>query len=511
MIHLRRSFPLSVYDDNDNFVFRVPSLEDPSCYVDLTNPGQLVPRLGPEGSIVCKVFRSPLPLPVPREEDVMVEFKKAVPFSYFNYRRSMPSSLRRPSGVSGGGGLRRPSTVPFSQDAIDETLENVNHTVKEGAKQVKEMGRKLSSAVQSIDEEKIKRGTKKLVSGVRGLWKNLKESTETFLDKAQMAATSSFPCGRFTIRIQAQLAEGGFSTVYLATDETPNSPIHKRHLALKKMICQTKESKKDAAMEVKILRMMDHPNIIGLVDSDVTNGTDEHVRGTKIYKLLFEFIEKTCYDVMSKNISRGRRFDPSNVNTYGPPFSEMEALEVLLGCASGLSYMHDRFKVCHRDFKPHNVLLRYDGGGYMGGPTAVVMDVGSIAPSLVHVKTRSDALNVEEEAAAKCSAPYRSPELTAVEVGTVIAVESDMWSLGCTFFALAFGYCPFETPKEGVMKLAILNGSWAFPRSSVVNQFSEGYKNAITKLLSKESAVRGTASDCVADVTSLLSFYRTNP
>ncbi|GMI34095.1 hypothetical protein TrCOL_g1349 [Triparma columacea] len=513
MIHLHRQFPLSSYDDNAHFIFRVPSLEDSGCYVDLTNPGQLVPRLGPEGSVVCKVFRSPVPLPTPSEEDVMVELKKPVPRSYFNYRKGMSSSLRRPSNHMGGGGfegggLRRPSGIPFNQEKIDETLENVNQTIMEGAKQAKEMGRKLSTAMQSIDEEKIKRSTKKLVSGVKGLWKNFKESTETFLDKAGSFSTAPIPVGRHTVRIQTQLAEGGFSTVYLVSDETPHSPNPNGHLALKRMICQTRDSKKDASMEVKILRLMDHPNIIGLLDSDVADAGDEYGRGSKVYHLLFEYIEKTCYDVMAKNITMSRQFDAMNVNSYNSPFAEVEALEILLGCANGLAYMHDKFKVCHRDFKPHNVLLRNDGRGFMGGPTAVVMDVGSIAPSLVEVKTKSDALNVEEEAASKCSAPYRCPELTSVEVGAVIDVGSDMWSLGCTFFALAFGYCPFETPKEGIMKLAILNARWAFPRSSTVNQYSEGYKNAIGKLLSRDPLERGTAMDCVEDITVLLSLFK---
>mmetsp|Transcript_3284 Transcript_3284/g.6693 ORF Transcript_3284/g.6693 Transcript_3284/m.6693 type:complete len:559 (-) Transcript_3284:20-1696(-) len=512
MIHLHRAFPLAVYDDEAHFIFRVPSLEDPGCYVDLTNPGQLVPRLGPEGSIVCKVFRSPVPLPTPSEADVMAELKKRIPPSYYNYRKSMTSSsssgLRRPSNMGASGGLRRPSGLPVSQFDIDETLENVNQTVKEGAKQVKEMGRKFSNAMQSIDEEKIKRGTKNLVKGVRGLWKNFKESTETFLDKANAVSSSPIPVGKFTVRIKTQLAEGGFSTVYLVTDESPHSPNPNGHLALKKMICQTRESKKDASLEVKILRMMDHPNIIGLLDSGVEDAGEEHVRGSKIYHLLFEFIEKTCYDVMAKNITGSRNYDMMNVNSYASPFNEVDALEILLGCANGLAYMHDKFKVCHRDFKPHNVLLRYDGNGFMGGPTAVIMDVGSVAPSFVEVKTKTDALNIEEEAASKCSAPYRCPELTSVEVGTKIDVGSDMWSLGCTFFALAFGYCPFETPKEGIMKLAILNGSWAFPRNSIVNQYSEGYKNQIGKLLNRESVERGTAMDCVQDITVLLSLFK---
>ena len=75
-------------------------------------------------------------------------------------------------------------------------------------------------------------------------------------------------------------------------------------------------------------------------------------------------------------------------------------------------------------------------------------------------------------------------------------------------FALAFGYCPFETPKEGVMKLAILNGNWKFPRSGSVNEFSEGYKSLIEKLLSREPEDRGTAKEAVEEIKLLLQVFR---
>ena len=39
----------------------------------------------------------------------------------------------------------------------------------------------------------------------------------------------------------------------------------------------------------------------------------------------------------------------------------------------------------------------------------------------------------------------------------------DVWSLGCTAYVLAFGDNPFESPVEGVKRLAILNGSFTMP------------------------------------------------
>lgn len=63
------------------------------------------------------------------------------------------------------------------------------------------------------------------------------------------------------------------------------------------------------------------------------------------------------------------------------------------------------------------------------------------------VSTRKDALMLEDEASVVCSAPYRPPELTSVEPGAVIDERVDVWALGCTLYAMAFGHSPFESPR----------------------------------------------------------------
>jgi len=57
--------------------------------------------------------------------------------------------------------------------------------------------------------------------------------------------------------------------------------------------------------------------------------------------------------------------------------------------------------------QPHNILLSDDG-------TPVVMDLGSACVAVKEVKTRQQALLLEEEATSKCSPAYRAPELTSV-------------------------------------------------------------------------------------------------
>lgn len=334
--------------------------------------------------------------------------------------------------------------------------------------------------------------------GVAGF---LEKSLESVKEKVEMAksfnpgSSSLVQCGQSSVRVERELAEGGFSTVYLCSSGGQS-------YALKKILAQTKEANRDARMEIKLLQSLNHKNIIKLVDC----GFSDKEQRIREWLLLFEFIEKTVNDQIETKKIVSNDYDFNNVCTYGTPFSEVEALEVVMGVSEGLQHMHETLQVAHRDIKPHNVLLKYDGGGHDGGPTPIVMDVGSAMELDVVLRNKTDALNLEEEASQKCSAPYRPPELTSVSMDSVICHGADMWSVGCMLFALAFGYCPFEMPKEGVLKLGILNGTWSFPnKDDDTKNFSKGFKGLVSKLLSVNPRERGSAKECAQACKSLIA------
>ena len=109
---LSKHFPLKGYDSDANFIFRVQSKGN--TFLDLTNPAQAVPRLGPNGAIVMKVFRSPHPLKAVSQQEISLELSAPLPKSYFDYEKRLEGSAKPEKVPHMVGGLK--------QETIDEGI-----------------------------------------------------------------------------------------------------------------------------------------------------------------------------------------------------------------------------------------------------------------------------------------------------------------------------------------------------------------------------------------------------
>lgn len=77
--------------------------------------------------------------------------------------------------------------------------------------------------------------------------------------------------------------------------------------------------------------------------------------------------------------------------------------------------------------------------------------------------------------------------------------------MGCTLYAMAFGTCPFESPVEGIMKLAILDANFSFPKNNTYHccSFSNPFCKFIRMMLRLNIEDRITIDDCI-EKTQLL-------
>jgi serine/threonine kinase 16 len=72
--------------------------------------------------------------------------------------------------------------------------------------------------------------------------------------------------------------------------------------------------------------------------------------------------------------------------------------------------------------------------------------------------------------------PFRAPELFDPPVGSELNEKVDVWSLGCTLFAMAYGHSPFEVEGSSVV-LAVRNGQYRFPNKD--RGYSEGFRELV--------------------------------
>ena len=293
--------------------------------------------------------------------------------------------------------------------------------------------------------------------------------------------------------VQKLLATGGFADVYLARDtwQSPSARGRRRTLyAAKHMRVQSDEQLAAIEHEIAAHRGVSHPNVMQLLGDafDICGGM-------KHAYLLFPYCAGgTVFDALeagSAPLPKGQR----------APLTEINILRIFAGAVAGVAAMHAA-GIAHRDVKPRNLLMN---GIYL---TCVVTDLGSVDVVRRTVASRSEALALEEEAAEKCTAPFRAPELFQVDKRCVVDGRADVWSLGCVLYAMAFGVNAFESAEEGVQKLAILSanlGSSGLPngRSHRGVQYSDAFEKLIRVQLQRDPSKRPTAAQLLGVVKKL--------
>ncbi|KAE8910433.1 hypothetical protein PF002_g543 [Phytophthora fragariae] len=348
---------------------------------------------------------------------------------------------------------------------------------------------------KKISIEDAKKGASETAKKAKKWGGSLLSSISATISSASANVTKSetIQVGGVSVQVVRLLAEGAYAQVLLvrssATSET---------FALKRILCQSQEVENDVQMELQVFRSVKHLNIMPLVEFSEARVQ----QGMEFYFLVPYFERGSLWDAIN-----------AACESSSPlwPFTQRTALHLFHGICSGVLALH-RAGFCHRDIKPHNILLSSSSTGEdFLAYIPVVTDFGSCAPIRVEVSSRRNSLELQDEANRKSSAPYRAPELFEPTVDVALDGQSDVWSLGCVLYTMAFGTSPFEHPREGFMKLACLNGRVSFPpeQGGVVHhrgtQFTVEFCDFIRDMLHSNPEERPSVLDALEFTEELLN------
>eukprot|EP00760_Papus_ankaliazontas_P007269 PhM_4_TR13316/c2_g1_i1/m.31798/K03083/GSK3B; glycogen synthase kinase 3 beta len=220
------------------------------------------------------------------------------------------------------------------------------------------------------------------------------------------------------------LGQGSFGVVYQARCQINSQPAldagGNEFVAIKKVL----QDKRYKNRELQLMMLMKHQNVVQMRHHYYSNGD----RRDEIYlNLVLEFVPETVQKFY-KSFTRARQHVPM---IYVKLFSYQ--------LLRSMMYLHSPdIGVCHRDVKPHNVLVDPNTG------VLKLCDLGS-AKQLVAG---------EANVAYICSRYYRAPELIlgATEYTTAV----DLWSVGCVIAELLLGQPLFMGDTSDVQMVEII-------------------------------------------------------
>ena len=260
-----------------------------------------------------------------------------------------------------------------------------------------------------------------------------------------------------------EIGRGQFSVVYLAKVVASTRPMttgyepkqlgeqnSQQYLAAKRVpkaeLEKNPKYEQLFVSEKKVMRCINHPNLLGLVD-EVETATD--------YYILTEYLPTGD---LSKLLANPPHFIP-----------EPQALFYMKQLLSALKHLHG-MKVMHRDLKPDNIL--------MDGHRLVVGDFGFSTIGLLTTGSRVG------------TPYYMAPEVLFNREGRLYTSKVDLYSLGVVYYQMLFGRVPF--PAQTLFELEEMvqtkSGSdLQFPAGFVV---SEESKNLLRGLIEKDPIER---------------------
>ncbi|MEP7324598.1 MAG: protein kinase [Gemmatimonadota bacterium] len=243
-------------------------------------------------------------------------------------------------------------------------------------------------------------------------------------------------------RLERELGAGGMATVYLAEDLK-----HHRRVAIKVLRPELAAviGAERFLREIQTIANLQHPHILGLIDSGEVNGTAYYV---------MPFVEG---ESLRDRLSREKQLPVG------------DAVRLATEVAAALDYAH-RHGVIHRDIKPENILL-HDG-------QALVADFG-----IALAVSSAGGSRMTETGMSLGTPHYMSPEQAMGE--REITARSDVYALGAVTYEMLTGDPPFTGSTAQAIVAKVVTEKPVPPRrqrETVPEAVEEAVLTALQKL-----------------------------
>eukprot|EP01038_Epipyxis_sp_PR26KG_P006844 gene6844-9369_t len=257
--------------------------------------------------------------------------------------------------------------------------------------------------------------------------------------------------GKYSVSVV--LGSGSYSVVKLATRNADKLKV------AVKVLTKSKLSPIDEAAlrsEVEILRRLDHPNIVKLIDF---------------------FDEEQYFYVVLEHLSGGELFEKLLEKEI---YNENDARDVAVQILKAIKYCHDQ-DLIHRDVKPENLLL----SSKKNDVDLKLVDFGFCIPATSSLVQTSFV----------GTPGYVAPEI--IEKKTY-GKAVDLWSFGIILFMLLGGDHPFFEEGDGQRELyqKIISAKFEFNDENWQNVSNEA-KDLIRRLLTYDPIQRITAEEAL--------------
>ncbi|KAI9921143.1 hypothetical protein PsorP6_001260 [Peronosclerospora sorghi] len=239
-------------------------------------------------------------------------------------------------------------------------------------------------------------------------------------------------------------------------------------------------------VEIAIMKKLHHPNLLNLLevfDDD-----------TETLVLMLEYAPS---GQVMQWYPEERLYKKTGRESENACFTEEELRICVRQLLLGLEYLHEN-NICHRDLKPENILVGQDG-------TYKIADFG-----VAHFfeedanKNKTESMGTDNGASTAAKKGYvsttagtyafMSPE--TLKGGEYDAYAADIWALGITIHALAYGRIPFYDPDVVTLFEMIEKDPIVFENQAGINSVNCGLVDLLRGLLEKDPEKRWSLQRC---------------